>query len=314
MGIPLISIAMATYNGEQFLAHQLDSILFQSYTNIEIIICDDKSTDTTHEILRHYAQEDRRIQLFFNEKNIGLVKNFEKAISLCTGEYIALADQDDIWEKNKIAILLQSMCTADLIHSNAQLIDDNGAVFASSYSHYSHKQLDKDIYSYLMGNNVTGCTSLFSRQLLTNALPFPQDIFVHDWWLALCAFKHGGIIYCDQPLINYRQHSHNQIGAANSKRIHPFEAREKAFQKTVLFLKALLEVSFFSVDEKRFIVQMIDYYHDFFTKTVRFRSFFFHLHYFNYFNEGKPFLYKLIGLFLSFFGDKIQRLMWRYRT
>lgn len=309
---PLVSIAMATYNGEQFLAQQLDSILSQSYANIEIIICDDGSTDATCEILQHYAQKGGNIQCFFNETNKGLVKNFEKALLLCTGDYIALADQDDIWRHDKIAILVDTIGEADLVHSDAHLIDDTGVVFATSYSLYSHKNLHKDIYSYCMENNVTGCTSLFSRSLLTNALPFPKGIFVHDWWLALCAYQHRGIVYCDQPLIDYRQHAHNQIGAAESNRIYPFEAREKAFHKTVHFLTALLAVDFFSVDEKNFILEIINYHNDFFTKRIRFRSFWVHLRYFRYFNEGKPLLYQFFGLFLSFLGKRIQRPLWKF--
>lgn len=311
MKSPLISIALATYNGEMFLPQQLDSILLQSYTNLEIIICDDRSTDSTRDILNHYAQNDQRIQLFFNETTLGLVKNFEKALSLCSGEYIALSDQDDIWEKGKIQSLIRHIGNASLIHSDAILIDATEVVFASSYSHYSHKILYKDIFSYLLGNNVTGCTSLFSRQLLELALPFPKGIFVHDWWLALCAYKHEGIVYCNQPLIRYRQHANNQIGAANSTRIHPFEAREKAFKKTVQFLQALLDVPFFSVHEKQFITHLIEYYNDFFTKKFRFRSFVFHLCYFRYFNEGKPSAYQVMGLFLAFFGANIQRKLWK---
>lgn len=310
----LVSIAIATYNGEQFLREQLDSILTQTYQNLEIIICDDQSTDSTHQILQEYSLQDSRIKVFLNNKNLGLVKNFEKAISLCSGEYIALADQDDIWEKEKITSLLQEIGLASIIHSDASLINAEGEVFACSYSYYSKKILYKNIFSYILGNNVTGCTMLFSHKLLQYALPFPEHIFVHDWWLALCAYKHGGIAYCNKPLIQYRQHGRNQIGAADTTRVHSSNAREKAYKKTLMFMKTLMNVSFFSSQEKKFITEAHSYFSEFFSNRLRPRSFLFHLRYFNYFNEGKPFLYKLIGLFLSFFGDKIQRLMWRYRT
>ncbi|HEX5711258.1 MAG TPA: glycosyltransferase family 2 protein [Sulfuricurvum sp.] len=309
----LISIAMATYNGEKFIAEQLDSILSQSYGNLEIIICDDHSTDSTPAILKNYAMQDGRIKVFFNAENLGLVKNFEIALSLCGGEYIALADQDDIWEKEKIATLLQEIGDCALIHSDASLIDGEGKLLAPSYSRYSRKILGKDIYSYLLHNNVTGCTALFSRKLLEYALPFPDHIFVHDWWLTLCAYKFGGITYIDEPLIRYRQHGCNQIGAADTRKIHPFNAREKAYKKTLMFMKTLMNVSFFSSQEKNFITEVHSYFSEFFSNRLRPRSFLFHLRYFNYLNEGKPFLYKLIGLFLSFFGDKIQRLMWRHQ-
>lgn len=309
-----VSIAMATYNGEKFLCQQLDSILSQTYKNLEVIICDDCSTDSTCTILKLYSQKDDRIKLFFNEKNLGLVKNFEKALSLCTGEYIALGDQDDIWENNKIACLIESIEGSLLIHSDALLINNDGIVINTSYSTYSQKNLNKNIHSYLLENNVTGCTALFSNKLLKYALPFPENILVHDWWLALCAYKHGAITYLDQPLIRYRQHESNQIGASDTLKIHSFEQREKAYKKTTLFLKTLLKVPFFSTKEKTFIAQLIQYYEDFFSKTCRFRSFFFHLRYFQYFNESKPFAYKLIGLCLSFFGANTQRILWKYLT
>ncbi len=310
----LVSIAMATYNGEQFIAKQLDSILAQSYKNLEIVICDDRSSDSTPAILKNYVMQDRRIKLFFNTENLGLVKNFEQALLLCSGDYIAFSDQDDLWEKEKISSLLQEIGEFSLIHSDASLINTDGEIFARSYSRYSRKILGKDIYSYLLHNNVTGCTALFSRKLLEHALPFPDHIFVHDWWLTLCAYKFGGITYVDEPLIRYRQHGRNQIGAADARKIHPFNAREKAYKKTLMFMKTLMNVSFFSSQEKKFITEAHSYFSEFFSNRLRPRSFLFHLRYFNYFNEGKPFLYKLIGLFLSFFGDKIQRLMWRYRT
>ena len=97
----LVSIAMATYNGEKYLKEQLDSIYAQTYKDIEVIVCDDCSSDKTVEILDEY-KEKYGLKYYINEKNLGFKKNFEKAISLCSGDFIALADQDDIWIENKI--------------------------------------------------------------------------------------------------------------------------------------------------------------------------------------------------------------------
>src|SRR5581483_6393778 len=102
---PLVSIALCTYNGEKFLRKQLDSLLLQDYNNIEIIIVDDRSTDNTWHIVQEYAKKDTRIFAYRNHQNIGYIRNFEKAILLCRGDYIALADQDDIRESRKIQIL-----------------------------------------------------------------------------------------------------------------------------------------------------------------------------------------------------------------
>jgi glycosyltransferase involved in cell wall biosynthesis len=98
----LVSILLATYNGSGFLRDQLDSILKQSHSNLEIIICDDASTDSTWEILMSYAEADERIRLFRNHDNIGYNKNFASMVSKASGEYIAFSDQDDIWHVEKI--------------------------------------------------------------------------------------------------------------------------------------------------------------------------------------------------------------------
>ena len=98
----MISVAMATYNGEKFIREQLDSILAQTITDWELIVCDDVSTDSTIAILEEYANKDGRIQIHKNKVNLGFKRNFEKAISLCSGDYIALCDQDDIWKHDKV--------------------------------------------------------------------------------------------------------------------------------------------------------------------------------------------------------------------
>lgn len=105
----MISIAMATYNGEKYLREQLDSILVQTISDFELIICDDCSNDSTRKILSEYAKKDSRIKVIFNEQNLGFVKNFEKTISFCNGEYIAFSDQDDIWLPNHLEVLLSEI-------------------------------------------------------------------------------------------------------------------------------------------------------------------------------------------------------------
>ena len=121
---PLVSIAMATYNGAQFLEDQINSILQQTYSNIELIVVDDCSTDNTYELLESFLSKDKRIHIFKNKNNIGFVKNFCKAISLCSGDFIALSDQDDIWEDWKIEKQINSIKDFDLLCTNSLLIDE----------------------------------------------------------------------------------------------------------------------------------------------------------------------------------------------
>ena len=120
MKVPLISIALCTYNGEKYLREQLDTLVDQTYKNLEIIIVDDCSTDSTMQILEEYAEQYINIKVYQNKKNLGYIKNFEKALSLCLGEYIAMSDQDDSWALNKIEYLVGLIKDNQLIYEDIQ--------------------------------------------------------------------------------------------------------------------------------------------------------------------------------------------------
>ena len=119
----MLSIAMTTYNGSKYLQKQLDSILNQSYSDFELVICDDCSIDDTFEILKIYEKRDSRIKIFKNNENIGFSKNFEKTISLCKFDYIALADQDDIWKENHLELLLSNLNDSSASVGNADIMN-----------------------------------------------------------------------------------------------------------------------------------------------------------------------------------------------
>ena len=226
---PLISVAMATYDGSPYLTQQLESIFNQTYKNIELIIVDDCSRDNTIQIIQQFQQRYPSITLMQNPVNAGVVKSFEKAIGMCNGEYIALADQDDIWYLNKLQVLIENINDNLLIHSDATLIDQGGTVIA--HSHFAAaKTCNKATFvDYLISNNVTGCTCLFPRQLVKLALPFPKYFYSHDHYLALVASFHGKIKLIDEPLVYYRQHANNVIGAARPKVSQFFiECKKKA--------------------------------------------------------------------------------------
>lgn len=208
----MISIAMATYNGEKYLCEQLDSILNQTCTDFELIICDDCSQDSTVAILREYGEKDSRIQLHINEKNLGFKKNFEKAIKLCQGEYIALADQDDIWTPNHLEVLLEKLGDCCLVCSNAQFIDSDGLLLGGAVKPESVYIADKGNGQFLQllhGNFVQGCTSLFKRELVSSLFPIPEEFKMHDYWIGLIATIKSGINYVPEKLVNYRVHSNN---------------------------------------------------------------------------------------------------------
>lgn len=257
---PLISIAMTTYNGEEYLKEQLDSILNQTYRNLEIIICDDGSKDNTIQIINEYINNYEFIKLFQNEKNLGYAKNFEKAINLCTSKYIALSDQDDLWEEKKLEILLTNLQIEEkknpdlpiLVHSDLCMIDENNKVFNESYFKYRKYKLknEKDLGHILGPCGVMGNTLLFNNNLKNKILPFPISVENHDYWIALINEIYGKRITLNEKLVKYRIHSSNTSNC-KSKRNHT--------QKVSTLLKMILKNDFYIpyIKTKRF--QLISY-------------------------------------------------------
>lgn len=205
----MISIAMATYNGQYYVKDQIDSILRQTISDFELIISDDNSTDDTVSIIKSFT--DKRIRFFSNTINVGFVKNFEKALSYCSGEYIAFSDQDDIWEENHLEILLNQIQGKALSCSNAELIDEFGTkknVKMSDVLHLKKIPTSNNMLFTLMNKNfVQGSTILFRSALLKKMLPIPSEIKYHDHWLALFAANNGGVSYTWKSTLLYRQHS-----------------------------------------------------------------------------------------------------------
>lgn len=200
----LVSIALCTYNGEKYLVEQLDSIVNQTYPYIELVIVDDGSTDRTLAIIENYINR-FPIRLFKNERNLGYVKNFEKACSLCRGEYIALCDQDDIWQPEKIAALVEIADKHILVYADSQLIDEQGKSLLQTVKGLKNFVEGNNSLPFLFHNCVSGHAILFKKELLTYALPFPASIY-HDQWLAYVASTIGTISYSSAPLVKYRQH------------------------------------------------------------------------------------------------------------
>lgn len=209
-------MAMATYNGEQFLNEQIDSILSQNVEQeLELVVCDDKSTDGTLQILRERQKADPRIRVYKNKKRLGFYKNFMRAIGLCKGEWIALSDQDDIWQTNKLQTLLQSVGQKDFACSNALLVDKGnkslGYTMKESCGGKWIPTKKEDLFKKIVfGNIVQGSTMLARADFLKSCQPVPEAIKYHDHWFALCSCAQNGFVYVDQCLIRYRQHDSNQ--------------------------------------------------------------------------------------------------------
>lgn len=226
MANKLVSVAMATYNGEKYLVEQLDSILTQTHPIYEIIIVDDGSSDKTLDILNSYQDKFGNIKVYPNSENLGVVKSFERAIMLTSGDYIALSDQDDVWSNDKIAKLVDALGDNLLIHSDILVVDE--ALQPLQKYQFTHKRLTRGLYvDYLLFNDVTGCTLLMKRELLDLGLPIPNGVYMHDHYLALIAAFYKRITYLDVQLVKYRQHSSNVVGAkaASNKHHHQLHAQ-----------------------------------------------------------------------------------------
>ncbi len=208
----MISVCLATYNGEKYLTNQIKSILSQLSINDELIICDDFSNDKTVSIIENFR--DSRIKLFLNPKNIGYVKNFEKLISLASGEIIFLSDQDDIWEANKICIIRDFFNLnrdIEMIYHSFTRIDENNNVIYSGKNHQFFKS--KLGYLFLIKQfykpTIFGCTIAFRGSTKKFILPFPNSVYSHDHWFTVIFSLRKSLFFLNEPLINYRQHSFN---------------------------------------------------------------------------------------------------------
>lgn len=253
----MLSIALCTYNGEKYIEEQLQSIIKQTYQPDELIISDDFSTDKTIKIIEKFADKASfHVKLLRHKKNNGTVKNFFEAIDACSGDYIALCDQDDIWCEDKLYKCMKYIKKKDflpdepvLLHTDLFVSDKNLKIISNSMMDSqkikNEPDMQKALKVLLTQNYVTGCTIVFNKSLKRYIYPFNKDIIMHDWWLALLAAVYGEIIFLDEPTLYYRQHSENQIGAgkyfsySNILKLADVERTYRQITNTIMQVKAL---------------------------------------------------------------------------
>lgn len=226
-----IAVALCTYNGEKYLKKQLDSILHQEQFHVdEIVVCDDQSTDGTLAILSEYDLKFPEIfKICVNETNLGSTFNFEKAIAICTGDFIFLSDQDDIWKSNKISktiAFFEENPTAQGVFSNADLIDENDqeqsqlTLWDSIY--FLEKKFTKpvDLFELISknGNVVTGATLCLRKEVKSFIFPF-NTTNLHDEWIASILALRKTLVYIPENLISYRIHQNQQVGVQKTSKI-----------------------------------------------------------------------------------------------
>ena len=220
---------MCTYNGARYVEAQLKSIAGQTRPPDELIICDDCSSDRTREIIESFiANTSLRVTLHVNDERLGSTRNFERAIKLCSGDVIALSDQDDVWLPCKLMLLEKAFLSSPkvgLVFSDAEVVDENLRPLGYRLWQCTFPKTDQRRFKkghalrVLLGYNVvTGATLAFRGQFKSFVLPFPnnsmsvRDSMIHDGWITLLIASVADIRMIEKPLVKYRQHKHQQLG------------------------------------------------------------------------------------------------------
>jgi len=212
---PSISVCMAAFNGEAYIRQQLQSILSQLSDRDEVIVVDDASSDRTCDIVE--GLHDLRVRLERHASNVGVLRTFEDAICLANGEIVFLSDQDDLWAPQKVSSVLHAFAIhpeAEIVVSDAALIDDNDAPIGASY-YAIRGPFRPGFLSNLLHCRYLGCTMAFRSRVRSRILPFPPKAdILHDLWIgAANSFTGGKSVYIDSPLVLYRRHSTNATGS-----------------------------------------------------------------------------------------------------
>ena len=215
-----VSVCIATYNGEKFIVSQLRSILGQLSARDEIIISDDGSQDHTSEIIKEL--NDPKIQFFSNPGKKNVINNFENALKKAKGRYIFLSDQDDIWEPDKLAVMLTYLKQYDVVVSDCSIIDaEDNHIIHDSYFYL--RGSGKGLLKNILTNTYMGSCMAFNRFILEKSLPFPEKISMHDWWIGLIGEIFGKTFFCPEKLIRYRRHDNNISPFVDMKKYNLFE-------------------------------------------------------------------------------------------
>ena len=221
-----IHILLSTYNGEQFLAEQIQSIQQQTVQDWKLLIRDDGSTDRTREIIREFVAQDSRIH-WINEnesKNLGVIKSFHNLAQFEEADVYFFSDQDDVWLPQKLELSLAEARKYPaemplLVYMDLTVVNQDLEVLSSSMIRSQSGHANTELVQELTENTVTGGVAMVNHALI-QLWNQTEDILMHDWYLALLATALGKLVYIDQPGELYRQHEHNVLGARTwSKRI-----------------------------------------------------------------------------------------------
>jgi glycosyltransferase involved in cell wall biosynthesis len=265
-----ISVALCTYNGEKYISGQIKSILDQTEKVDEIVICDDVSTDNTKDILQSIASENSSIKLFFNEKNLGFVNNFENAIKRCSGDIIFLSDQDDIWKKNKVEKMknvFRQNYECCYLFSNADAFNENEKLDYTLWDSVNFNSVKQNKFKAGMQKElliresfVYGAVLAFRAEFKKYFFPISTKFYHDNWIVLILSFlnKKAGY-FIPESLINYRIHASQSIGLPTYKKVLRFfrdinnlrQNHKKVFEKKIRMLSDLKRV----LNEKKILTK-----------------------------------------------------------
>lgn len=289
---PVVDILMSTYNGEKYIEEQINSLLAQSYTNWQLIIRDDYSTDNTSQIIDIFQKKypQKIFVIKDNLKNLGVTQSFFVLMQNSKADYLMFCDQDDVWLPDKIKLTLEEILK---LEKNKQLISHPALVFSDlkvvneslkpitdsfwrimSINPNNAKQINKII----VRNSVTGCTMMINKPLKNLIEEIPQTALIHDWWITLTACLFAQISYINKPTILYRQHNNNVMGLGKKTKIKqllssPFKAYKELKKKEISFqiqAKQLLETYKEKIEDKE-TINILENYSNLYQKNYLIR-------------------------------------------
>jgi len=227
----MISIAMTAYNGEKYIREQLDSILAQTEDDFEVVICDDASTDSTLSILKEYEKKDNRFRIYENEGNLGYRENFNKAVSLCKGDFIAFSDQDDIWLPHHLQTLRENIGENFVCAGRAQRFFENDAPLnllqpTNYQAENLTSQIKRLIYQCYAFNMYQGASQMISRYAAETYFPIEKSEYAHDWASATNAIIENKFIYANEIITKWRKHPSQVTSTHDSRNVRKNRLRE----------------------------------------------------------------------------------------
>ena len=321
-----VDVLVATYKTNiTYLKKQIDSILNQTYTEINVLISDDNSQDEELEkLLKKYQKQDKRVTVYFQEENLGYINNFNFLLEKSTSDYICFSDHDDIWYPEKIEKSLNKLKkeNVDLVYVNARQIDENDKVIKKDYFKYKNMPLiykkSKLAISRCIG---IGCSQIFTKEVKEKAIPFKKSVMAQDWLVSFIANENRGIAYIKEPLFDYRLHQTNVFGGRSLKQnLNRWKQKNGTsrnsyleYRKQDVIDKAYLNGAKMCLDycenneDKDFINKLIKYY----ISIEKSRFINFHIIKFFNFLGGKNLGKKMIKEFIIFHLPILGQLIWR---